>query len=73
MKPNELKRKPRKKRNVKLNAFEFLEMSEYTKEELNELFEMAIWDMCSKQILSPEEAKDYMKNYKQWLKELLET
>lgn len=66
----------RKKRALKklkeLSDFEFLEMRELTLEERNELFTRAIHEMVGKGLITPDEAKDYLKNINKWLMELLE-
>lgn len=51
---------------------EFLELTEYTHEELLEMFKWAIEDQAAKGILSPEDAKKYLTNIDLWLLELLE-
>lgn len=56
----------------KLTDYEFLEISEYTQEERVELFTRAIHEMVAKGLLTPAEAKDYLKNINKWLLELLE-
>ena len=56
----------------KLDDFEFLELKEYTHEELLEMFKWAIEDQAKKGILSPEDAKKYLTNIDLWLLELLE-
>lgn len=60
-----------KKPQFKLTDHEFLELTEYTHEELLEMFKWAIEDQAAKGILSPEDAKKYLTNIDLWLLELL--
>jgi hypothetical protein len=56
----------------KLTDHEFLEMSDYSHEELLKMFKWAIEDQAARGILSPEDAKKYLANIDLWLLELME-
>lgn len=61
-----------KKNRFKLDDLEFLEMREYTHEELLEMFKHAIEEQAARGILSPDDAKKYLTNIDLWLLELME-
>lgn len=61
-----------RKNNYKLNNLEFLEMSEYSHQELLDMFKRAIEEQAERGIIGPEDAKKYLANIDLWLLELLE-
>lgn len=61
-----------KKDRKKLNDYEFLELKEYEKDELLEMFVMAICEMSDRGVLSPRDTKEYLANIQKWLIEELE-
>ena len=67
------KRKLVSKKPSALTEFERLEIGEYTKEERDRLFGLAIGNMVMDGLISPKEYREYLSNIRKWLAEELDS